>query len=216
VRTQLGVFYMDYQDMQMNVVDPNSGTNSTGNADESTIKGAELQLQSRFGSFSADLNFSFVDSVTGGITLIDVRSLPGGSTAGLGPQCAPGQIPPGCFDYTPYQTNLEGQPTPYAPEITANLGLEYGFVVGGGMLTPRLDVTHISEQFSSLFAGTFDRIPSRTLANVSLSLDQGPWHWLLAVTNVTDETYVSGIEDASGNMWIGAPLTARLSMSREF
>lgn len=216
VRMQLGLFDMIYHGMQMNIVDTNSGTNSVGNADRSTIKGAEFQLQSKFGGLSADLNVSYLDSKTGGITLIDVRALPGGSTNGLGPQCAVGQVPPGCFNYDPYRVNLDGRPTPFAPKVTANAGLEYGFASGSGTWTPRVDVTHLATQYSSLFAGTFDRIPARTLVNASLGYDNGPWRALLAVTNLANKTYISGIDDGTGFMWLGAPRVIRASAYRTF
>ncbi|MEY4761749.1 MAG: hypothetical protein RLZZ200_1605 [Pseudomonadota bacterium] len=216
VRTQLGLFNMNYHGMQMNIVDTNSGTNSVGNAERSTIRGAEFQLQAKSGRFSTDLNVSYVDSSTGGISLVDVRALPGGSTNGLGPQCAVGQAPPACFNYDPYRVSLDGRPTPYAPKLTANAGVEYSFASENGVWTPRFDVTHLSDQYSSLFAGRFDRIPTRTLANASLSYRSGDWRTTLAVTNITDKTYVSGIDDGSGFMWLGAPRVFRLSVNRAF
>ncbi len=215
VRTQLGVFDMDYHYLQMNIVDPNSGTNAVGNADKSTVRGTEFQLQSRFGGLGADLNVAYLDSTTGGIRLIDVRSLPGGSTSGLGPQCVPGQTV-GCFDYEPYKRNLAGQPTPYSPKVTANLGLEYRIPAGNGSLTPRLDVSHIAKQYSSLFAGPLDTIPARTVGNVSLYWEKGNWLTTVSLRNVTDKTYVSGIDDGSGNMWLGAPRTFQLSVRSQF
>ncbi|MEY4377224.1 MAG: hypothetical protein RJB26_1774, partial [Pseudomonadota bacterium] len=216
VRTQFGVFHMDYRNLQTELVDTTIGASATGNAPKSTIKGAEFQLQAKYGGFATDFNWSYVDSRTDGMPMINIRNLPGGSAAGLGPQCAPGQPPFGCFDYAPFFSTPTGNATPYAPKTTANVGLEYAFEAAGSTWTPRIDISHLSEQFSSLFASQFDRIPARTIVNASIGIERGPWRGLVQVMNLGDKTYVSGIDYVTGNMWLGTPRTVGVSLRRSF
>jgi len=87
VRTQVNAFYNDYRGFQLDVLEPSTGVSSVWNANSTTIKGVEAQVQGRFGGFSFDGAVGYVDSRLDGLTFVDERRLPPGQ---LGPQCPPG------------------------------------------------------------------------------------------------------------------------------
>jgi iron complex outermembrane receptor protein len=84
-----------------------------------------------------------------------------------------------------------GDPFPQAPELTANLGLQYRFqLANGGMLTPRLDYTFTDDYVLS------NNLPNQRtqsafgLVNARLTYDSGEaWSLSLFGTNLTNEYY---------------------------
>lgn len=81
---------------------------------------------------------------------------------------------------------------PFAPEITANLGMQYSFNVGNGTLTPRVQVSYIDEQLSTPFRHEETIVPSRTIADVRVTYEpNSSWRFEAFATNVTDKTYIA-------------------------
>lgn len=219
VRSQVNAFYMEYDNLQLNVFDPDAGgTTSVTNVGQSEIYGVEAQFQGRFDSLAFDFTASYVKSELGGLTLIDTRALPGGSGQGLGVQCPAGapSNPPVCFNYDPFRTSVSGRRNPYSPEFTVSAGLEYDFALANGdRLTPRVDTAYIGEQSVSVFENPrFDFLKARQIWNVQLTYEHQAWRAVAFVTNVGDEVYVSG--KSGDSQFYGAPRQYGLRLARSF
>jgi iron complex outermembrane receptor protein len=101
----------------------------------------------------------------------------------------------------PNFTNLTGGTAPFAPEFSLNVGASYEFLVGGdNSLTPRVDVSYVSDQNGAVFEVPQTLIPSRTLINAALRLDMKSWYAEAYGTNLGDKRYVAGVQDI-GNIW---------------
>ncbi|TXS91895.1 TonB-dependent receptor plug domain-containing protein [Parahaliea maris] len=193
VRTQLSAFYTDYSDFQYAVLEPSTGVEGSENLADMTIQGMEAQVQARFGGLTISATAGYIDSDIGGQRFVNVRALPG---TNLGPQCPPGQpsAPPQCFDYSLFVVETDGGNALFAPEWTYNLALAYDLNLPGGMLlTPRLQYSHVDEQFTYLaYSPVSDVLDARDLLNASLTLAGERWTAEIYGTNLTDEEYVSG------------------------
>lgn len=86
----------------------------------------------------------------------------------------------------------EGSSLPYAPDLTANVGIAYTFDISELELTPRIDYSVTDSQFFD--SGNTVEIAQNDLEgllNLSLTLQpySGVWKLVAGVTNVTDEAY---------------------------
>ena len=202
LRTQLGGFYMNYDNFQYQVLNTQTTNTTVINLQgTSRIYGAELQLQGRAGPWTFDLGGAYVHSMLGAATLIDARTLPSGGN-GLGPQCAPGQSA-NCFDYTPYFQSISGSENPYSPKFTANLGLQYELHLPVGMITPRMDFSYIGSQFTTVFNKSLDVLAGRRLMSAQLVYQLHSWQVAIFGTNLTNQTYVTGQQ--GNNEFLGPP-----------
>lgn len=214
IRTQFDIFYNNYKDFQLDVLDTSTGQNNPANLPRSIIKGAEGQIQARLGDFRIDAGFAYVDSKMGAISLVDTISLPSGL---LGPQCAAG-VPsnaPICFDYAPFRYTSQGGPNLLSPKLTYNLGVEYKLAFENGMsLTPRLNLSHIG---SSYFYATYRPnayLPSRNTVSGQITLRHDDWSAELYGTNLTDKRYIAG--STQNNLFYGAPREFGVRVTKEF
>jgi iron complex outermembrane receptor protein len=82
---------------------------------------------------------------------------------------------------------------PKAPAFTANIGLQYDADIGEGMLTPRVDFSYVSKQYSD--AQNFDLTASPKHTNVNARVSyvprNGRWSFSVYAKNLLNETYVS-------------------------
>jgi len=101
LRTQLGGFYMNYSNIQIQTTDPTTGLLGVFNVAKATIDGVEAQMQAQLGPLGFDFGGAYVHSDMSGAPIIDSRQLPDQGALPLGPQCS-GAVHPGCFDYRPY------------------------------------------------------------------------------------------------------------------
>jgi len=212
VLLQLGGYYMLYDRMQQQVLNPYTTTQQVTNIGDSTIYGAELSAQGHFGALSLDFGLAYNHSRLGPISAVAAYQLPAGQ---LPPQCGPGQTG-GCFDYSPYMVNLSGQSNPYSPKITANGSIGYEIEIARDTtLTPRVTVSHSSSQYASIFQNTnYFRISSRTQIDAFAVLKSGDWEVEGFVRNLTDKRYVTGLNNATA--FYAAPRTFGVRVSRRF
>ncbi len=160
LRLNGAVFSTDYDNMQL--------TYRLGivpllfNAGKSSIEGAELELTYAPGRLIVEASAGYLDN-----SFDEIAQVPG-TTQTVGPN----------------------NTLPFAPELQANLGVGYDFDIGDATLTPRINVSHTSEQFfdaaNSIEVAQLDDV---TLLNASLSLELGAWRFRAGVNNVTDEQY---------------------------
>jgi iron complex outermembrane receptor protein len=212
VLLQAGGYYMQYKGMQQQVLNPFTTTQQVTNIGDSTIYGAEISAQGRFGGLNLDIGFAYNHSKLGDISAVAAYQLPAGQ---LPPQCAVGQTV-GCFDYMPYVVNLSGQRNPYSPEYTVNASVAYDIKLGSdATLTPRIGVSHVSSQYASIFQNTdYFRISGRTQFDAFILLRAGEWDVEGFVRNLTDNHYVTGLNNAAA--FYAAPRTFGARVSRRF
>ncbi len=216
VKTQLGLFYNDYNDFQFMQVDASTGQEGVANVSGATIQGVEGQIQASLGEWLLDAGMGYVDSELDVISMVNTRlysPFPGGN----GPQCPVGtpSSPPICFDYGPFITAAGGGDNLYSPEWSYNIGIQYDFSLPGALtLTPRLNYSYIDSSYTSLFYADRDELESRYLLSAMLRLSGKSWMAELYGTNLTDEEYVSG--QASDNEFYGAPREYGVRLSHFF
>ena len=217
IRTQIGGFWNNYQDLQVTVLHPASGTSALDNIGKSTIKGVEAQIEGRFGELHIDAGGAYVNSNLGAISLVNTRLIPGGGAINLGPQCGAGVPgPPGCFDYSPFVVSVNGKANPYSPTWTFNAGVEYSFDLGGGAtLTPRVNFAHVGSQWTTLIEVVpTDLLPSYDLWSASLTYARDDWRVQGFVNNLANKVYVTG--QFGNNEFFGNPRQFGVRVSRSF
>lgn len=216
IRTQISAFYNKYANFQFNVVEPTTGFAGVENISTVEIKGAEAQVQGRFGGFGFDANVAFVDSDLASVTFVNTRTFGGAS---LGPQCPTGtpSSPPFCFDYAPFIETTGGGPNLYAPRWTWGGGMEYEIPLGGEMtLTPRVNYAYVGEQFTYIgYSPLSDRLNPRGLLSAILTLKVNDMLKIEAWgTNLTDKDYITG--QLNSNEFYGAPREYGLKLNVRF
>ena len=207
VTTQVGAFYYDYSDFQLDAIDQDTGRASLINLTDATIKGIEGQIQASPGNFDFSAGFAYTDSSLSGTDFVDTRSFniafPGVSNT---PQCAPGvpSNPPACVDYTPFILSTDGGPNLFSPKITFNASAAYTFDAGNFEITPRVSYSHLGERFAYIaYDPVRDRLPAFDLVNANLMLAFDQFNIELWATNLFDEEYSSG--QSGNNEFYGAP-----------
>jgi iron complex outermembrane receptor protein len=219
LQTRLGAYYMVYEGMQEDIFNAKAGyMDEVVNLANSTIKGLELSIQSRFGGLGVNLNVAYNNSRLGAVSspnaLID-----GGVVASyrLPPevQAVPALFPASVFNYAPYVENISGEQNPYSPKLTANASVDYAILVGPGTIRPVVSFSHTDKQFASLFQNdNFYMMPARNIWDVSGSYEEGSWLTQVYAKNVTNSVYVSGY---SGNTeYYGAPRQIGLRVRKSF
>jgi len=221
--TQLGAYYMNYQNLQYQVFDVEENADTTaGNVVEnlgaSTIEGVEFSEQSRFGGLGVNLGFDYNHTKLGSIITLPAYQLPAGfNTPTAHPQCVAGHTYTTgvtCFNYTPYLQNITGEQMPFAPQITANVSIDYRFRVGGGTVDPRVQYTHTDHQYASIFQDSdFYYMGTRNLWNASVDWLSGKWDAQLYGTNLSNEIYVVAGGDP---LYYGAPRQAGIQVTYSF
>lgn len=215
IKTQLDVFYNDYNNFQFDTVNTSTGQGTIQNVPAATIAGLEASAQGRFGNFSFDGALSYVHSRLGAYTVVDQNLLPPGT---LLPQCATGQTT-GCTDYTNALKHITGAPNLLSPDWTYNFGAEYRFSLGHDyFLTPRLNYAYQASQQASPTLAPFYQIAARGLLSALVSLDHNNWRFQVRATNLLDKKYITGfsVNGSSGNQFYGAPREIMAVVTRNF
>jgi iron complex outermembrane recepter protein len=216
LRTQLGGFWNDYNDFQLDLLNPESGQVQTQNVADATVRGLEAQAQGRLGGWGFDIGVAYVDSELSDVQFVNQRALPPGTNL---PQCAPG-VPPGspatCFNYSPFVTSATGRTMLYSPEITYNAGVDYTIALGEeATLRPRLNYGYIGTQYTNLlYSPVTDQLPSRGILSAQLTYSRQDWMIEAYGTNLADKEYVSG--QFVNNEFYGAPREYGVRASMQF
>jgi iron complex outermembrane receptor protein len=197
MRTQLDAFYTSYNNFQVTMANPSipSLSYEINIPNASEIYGFEADTQASFGNLSFDANIGLLHSGVGTLWAVDTRYGSGAGTCdpvhgGTNPQCV----------------NLTGNPQTYAPSVTYNFNVQYTFNLGNGdTLTPRVNFSHQSGQWASLFddPGFGDRLGVRDLLGAQLEWRTSNWSLALYGTNLTDQQYVAA--NNSGGLYAGPP-----------
>jgi iron complex outermembrane recepter protein len=186
------------------------------NAGKATIDGFEAQAQSRFAGLGVDFNFAYVHSVLGKTLYVNPNLLPGQGNVPLGPQCPAGTAgSANCFDYGPATTDLSGRATPYSPQLTISGGIEYGFAVPGGALTPRVDYSFTSHQWQTIQELPGDYMTARHIVNAQLTYAHDSWMFQAYGANLLNEIYIAGSTYGPSN-FLGNPRQYGLRVAKNF
>jgi len=206
LRTQLGAYYNIYQNFQINIGDPTTPaiTSILNITDDTIIYGLEASAQGRFGALAFDGGLSVSHSELGRFFAADPRR----ARTGVCDQNS-GPASGNCV-------NVEGNAQTFAPELTISAGVQYDFAVGAGTLTPRIDYSHISETFVSIFANVAlgDRLEERDIVNAQLTYEQGDWQLQAYSTNLNDLEYVASVK--TGQRYAGPPRQYGIRLTRNF
>ena len=208
VKAQLGAFYYDYSDFQLDITLPETGRSSLINLTDATVKGIEGQVQVRSGGFDLSGGFAYTDSSLSGADILDIRSFadanPGVNNL---PQCGPSEDPgdpPTCADYSPFILTTDGGPTLYSPELTFNATAAYTFYADEIAITPRVTYTHLGSRFAYIaYDPVRDKLPAFDLVNASISFEYDDIKLDFFATNIFNEEYSTGQRD--NNEFYGAP-----------
>jgi iron complex outermembrane receptor protein len=200
-RTQTTVYYETFDNYQANFSEVTlAGINNPTNRNAETqshIAGAEFSAQAHVGGLHMDVGAAYLDSKLGNFSdVVDPF------------RTAPNNI-----------VNLSGARTPFSPNFTGNLGLAYDIAIGDGLtLTPRVDISHISETQAALWDTPLETLKARTLTNALLTLEPTSKKWSAALwaTNLSDKHYVAGIQNNATLYYAGAPRQYGLRVKYSF
>jgi iron complex outermembrane receptor protein len=113
--------------------------------------------------------------------------------------------------------------TPYTPELTYSVGLQYDQTLASGSLSYRLDGSYQSKVFDNAENTSWARIPGRFLANAKITYSRNEdWRVALEVQNLFDKYYFMSKSDVSSfQLGVvtgvpGLPRTWALSVERSF
>lgn len=198
LRLNLELFYYDYQDQQIQALLQNgSGTPlyATINAGESSIKGAELELEFlpwQNTRLSADIQY--LDAT------YDEFLIP---TAFLGPAGNPdircGAVPVSGVGAA-FAYDCSGMQMVNSPEWTVTLGIEHTFTLAnGGSVVPQIDTRYETDRELNYNYYVASQAGSNTRTNASLTYNSADERWSLSayVRNIEDEATVDLVEPAA-------------------
>lgn len=197
VRTQVGAFYYDYNDFQLDAIDRGTGLAAVFNIGKATIKGIEGQIQVNQGGFMFDGGFAYVDSnLKPSGAIIDTRAFAAsGLQSNLG-QCATGVAPgtpPTCVDFSPFLINTQAGPNLFSPKWTWNVSAAYRFDAGAAAITPRVSYAYVGPQFTyAAYDPRRDQLAARGLLSASVNVDINNIQVQFYGTNLTDKVYIIG------------------------
>ncbi len=187
LRTQLDGYYETFKNYQAafalatNLTGPIDAVSEFKNArTTSYIYGMEFGAQAGFGDLHVDAGLALFRSKLGSFGAV---------------------VNPFFPIYGPATVVLNGSKTPFAPEVTGNIGVEYVFhtdeLGSGSTITPRMDVAYRSVTYGQLFENPATRLPSVTLLNAEIRYNRGPWWATLWGTNLTDERYATANQNVA-------------------
>jgi iron complex outermembrane recepter protein len=204
VRTQIGGYYSQYTNFQVNYLDPTLNTSLIENATGLTVlEGLEAQIQAVFGPWSLDANASLSHSRLGTWIARDPCTV---DAVGADPRC--GAAAP--------LIDVAGNEQDYAPDATFNMGVQYRFdLPGNSTLTPRVDYAYVAPQWGTLFELPVDRLSSRNLVNAQLAYKHGDWGLTAYATNLFNYQY-NVYQSEGGPRLPGAPRQYGLRISKSF
>jgi iron complex outermembrane receptor protein len=240
IRAQFDGFYNEYKHFQVAIGYPQYPTffYEMNTVKPTVMMGFEAEMEAVFGNFAANFGLGYLHSKIGEFWTTDPRApstyntsfgaLPLPCDPVTGPNFSAYQSYYGAygiadcwrsFDHLGNNTclNLKGHPQTYAPDLTANFGIEYRIEVGGGdTLTPRLSYSYTGAQWATLFDNRNygDRLGVRNLINAQLEWKHGDYVITAYGTNLTDSHYVAAMN--SNLAWGGPPRQYGVRVLRPF
>ncbi|MCJ2184727.1 TonB-dependent receptor [Novosphingobium sp. 1949] len=210
--TQLGGFYYDYKDFQLDALDATTGRSTLINLTNATVKGLEAQAQLHLGGLRLSGTASFTDSSLAGTDFIDSRAVayayPGASNV---PGCTDGATPSSttpytCINYSDFTSSTAGGPNLFSPKWTWNLSAEYAIDAGEHLvITPRVNYSYVGSRYTYIaYDPVRDRLSAYNLLGASVAFELDRMTFELWGTNLTKERYSTGQVNNTSEFY-GAP-----------
>jgi iron complex outermembrane receptor protein len=203
IQTQIGGYYQIVKGFQavFSLSTDTVGSQVRNAEDDSTIYGIEINAQAYFGNLSFDFGGAWTVSELGTFSdvLIPAQLLP----------WYPGAVPG-------TTTDLSGEQSPFAPELTFNFGVQYDFEFGNTLVSPRLDVAYIDELHAGLFNVPPNLMEDRTLVGLEVNVENGPWYGRFYVENLLDDYFLRGIQNEGQTQYFGGPRMYGVMVGRHF
>jgi iron complex outermembrane recepter protein len=184
LRLNGSVFSSEYEDIQFAALV--NGAPRTRNAAAAESSGGELEMQAVFGDLSFNAGVAYLSAEFSEPTTLQ------NTVTGLNEAVPVGRV------------------LPFSPEWTASAGVQYDFHFGESVLTPRLQVSAMTDQVATPFPSIATRVDGRTVWDARLTYEANA-NWRLEgfVTNFLDERYIaSQVQNSSssdGGILYGAP-----------
>ena len=162
-------FYYDYQDLQVNQIDPANAQQLTLNAGTARIMGLELET---VWLATADTQ------VDASLALLDTE---------FTEFCTVTTSP------CPSAADLSGNELTQAPEVTAMVGVQHSFDMAGGKLTPRLQSRYQSKSWFTITNSPAEMQDSYTKTDLLVTYEPGDGRWSLTFygRNLEDSTILT-------------------------
>ena len=169
LEVNVSAFYYDYEDIQVNQIDPDNAQQLTLNAGKARVMGAELETRwLPTAATRVDFNLAWVD--TEYTDFCTVTTSP----------CPP-------------EFDLSGNELTQAPELTVAAGIEHDFLVFGGRLTPRIQTRYQSDYYFTITNDRAESQDSYTKSDILLTYepDHGKWSASVYCHNLEDSTILT-------------------------
>lgn len=190
LQANFGVFYYDYEDMQIGQISETSALTVNGDA---TIMGAEAEFAwAPTSSWLFDVNLAWLD-----MEIDDFESADEGDPNGIAPGTTPALDENGDIRYTDRGLlikDLDGNTLRNAPEYSANLGAQYSHDFDGGYeLSGRMDYFWQDDYYANEFNKPSDKLDGWEQLNFQLTLRDVAAGWLVRayVKNALDNDDVT-------------------------
>jgi iron complex outermembrane receptor protein len=224
LRTSLGLYYMNYHDMQLTQFNPALAANGVDNIQSaSTISGVEFTANGRWGGWGTDFSMTLGHSKLGNTDLVATYRTPASFAGQVQCTLVAGVCTGAGVDYTPYVVHLNGVEQPYSPKISANLAVNYRIPVGDdGEIMPQINYAYTGSQFTQVYQaaadGNFFQLDARRLWNLSVKYSTGQWESQIYCNNCGGEVWIAGDGGVSqGNVWYyGSPRQFGVRFNRKF
>ena len=195
LRVNGDVFISRYKDIQLSSLV--GGLPVTQNALAGKSSGGELEITGQFAGLGLNFGLSYLDAKFANSACISDTNAPGTDV--------------GCA------TNLrfvpEGRTLPFSPRWTNNAGIQYTMDIDDNLsITPRIQWSHLSQQWATPFPSVNTRVPGRNLIDARVTLDIGKKYKVEGfVNNIANEVYIAtqiqNSSSADGGIIYGAPRT---------
>ena len=192
------VFMSQYDQIQLASLRGAPPLPLTQNAAGGLSKGVELEAEGLFGNLGFNFGVAYLNAeFDGDSTLQDAIT----NTNGL---------------------VHDGDPLPFAPDWTANGGVQYDIEFGNGLtVTPRIQFSHLGEQLATPFRHTETVVPEHTIWDAKLIFTPNNVFRVEAfVTNISDEVYIASqvqnSSSADGGIIYGAPRQVGVRLTANF
>lgn len=210
--TQLGAFYYDYSNFQLDALSPETGRSTLINLTDATVKGLEAQAQLHVGGLRLSGTASYTDSSLGGTDFVDSRGVayayPGASNV---PGCATGETPSStppynCINYSDFTMTTAGGPNLFSPKWTWNISAEYEILAGDDLtITPRVNYSYVGSRYTYIaYDPVRDRLPAYNLLGASVAFEVNRLTFEIWGTNLAKEKYSTGQVNNTSEFY-GAP-----------
>lgn len=193
LRINLSAYHYDYNNMQVRTTSATTGLTVTANAAKATIDGADLEIE-------AIITPRF--SVRGSVSYLDAKF----TDYPNAPINVPNQVFPPFFGNVQIVGDATGNPLPFSPDWTVNLGAQYAIPTDIGEFSISANGTYSGRQVGFDFGGRV-YLPSSVVVNSVIDWHSPDKKWSVSLwaNNLFNERYLNFLSaEAVGDQAIAA------------